>query len=642
MVTSDELARFRRRAAVLACTLLLGLLGTCLRVLQLQVLDHGRLRRLAREQSHNTVRVPARRGHIYDRSGSALAINVDVPSVYANPLVVPHAPRLRQRLARILGLTAAALDERLQSERYFAWLRRRVSPAQAEQVAALNIPGVGIAQEARRFYPNRLTGAHVLGFAGADGRGLEGVERQYDAQLLGQPQQVTVVRDARGQMVLAGGLDPKGRARGEDLHLALDLPLQHAAEAALRRALTLAQARAGTAVVLDVATADVLAMATVPDYDPNEAAQAQADVRRNRAVTDTFEPGSALKPLVVALALDAGLVHPNSPIDCEGGQWLLDGHRIRDVGSHRLLSVSDVLVRSSNIGMAKLGGLLGRDRLGQGLAAMGLGQRSGIDLPGEVRGSLRPGRSWSELELGTIAFGQGVAMTPLQLALAYRSIAADGLYRPPRLVTALQRPDGAPQPLPLALEHRIMSAAAARRLTTMLEQVAGPQGSGRQAQVPGYRVAGKTGTAQKSDLVGGYRTERYVGVFAGFLPADAPRVVIVVTVDEPQGVHLGGVVAAPAFSAIGAVAMQRLGVLPSQLTPASPAEPPPQALASRLQPSAAGSLDASSFVGLTARQAVDRFTHLGLPGELEIQGSGRVVRQLPRGGSPGLRLILVP
>ena len=654
----------RRDAYVGRVQLVLAVFWGCLglvvaRAAQLQIYQHAHLQHLAREQYLNTVHVPARRGQIYDRSGNALAISVDVPSVYANPKALVDPRAVAKQLAPVLGMDVPSLRERLESDRYFVWLKRQIEPPEAERVAALAIPGISITKEPRRFYPNREIGAHVVGFAGLDARGLEGIEKQFDTDLLGEPQVVPAVRDARGGAVLAGGLDPTQRSRGSDVRLTLDLQLQHAAQAAVQRSLINARARGAMALVLDVSTAEVLAMAVAPAFNPNQGAKEKAERRRNRLVTDVFEPGSTLKPLVVAAALDAHAINPKTVMFCENGRYTIGRHTISDTSPHAWMGLTEILAKSSNIGMAKIAQTLGRDRLEASLRQMGLTKRTGIELPGEVNGMLRPAASWSELETATISFGQGMAVNGLQLAAAYRALAADGVYKEPRLIKAIDRSDGTRVVLPPSPERRLFAAATAKRVSTMLEASVNPgEGTGRLAAVPGYRVAGKTGTAQKADpLTGGYSRDRYLALFTGYLPAEAPRVVIVVAVDEPQGSHFGGTVAAPVFAEIGLAAMQRLGVLASSPQPpvAQPAAPLQVAAAEAVVDEHPAVVDGPavrsgllpSFVGLTPRQAVERFVQSGLGVDLNLVGTGRVVRQDPGVGSaPGQRrhvnLVLAP
>lgn len=643
-----------RRLRVVAAVFALAFCGLFVQAFRLQVLEHEHLGRLAKEQYLGHVKIPARRGNVYDVTGTPMAISVDVPSVYANPAAITDRAHVARCLAPLLHLPAATLQQKLAAGRYFVWLKRHVTPPVGEAVRALRLPGIGISEEPKRSYPNNEVAAHVLGLAGTDGAGLEGIEQVLDSHLLGAPQMVAALRDARGRGVLHAGLDVEQRARGGDVTLTVDLQVQHLAEQALARAVTTTGARWASAVVLDVPTGNVLALAQAPTFSANRAGQTPPEVRRNRILTDLIEPGSTLKPLVVGAALDAGAVHPHTMLYCEHGRYAIRGHTISDTHPHGWLTLTDVLAKSSNIGMAKVAEMLQKEPLERALRNFGIGTRTGVEFPGEVAGVLRDAHGWSPLETATVAFGQGMAVNSLQLAAAYRALAADGMYVAPRLVHSVRRSDGHGVRLPRAEGHRALSVDAARRVTRMLEAAIMPAGgTGRLAAVEGYRVAGKTGTAQKADAVTrGYSKDRFVALFAGYLPAEAPRAVIVVAVDEPKTNHYGGVVAAPVFAEIGAAAMHRLGVLASAGVPqarpsaeeAATLRVQPVALAAGIDeaalerpatPAAAGGAHGRlpSFVGMTPRQAVDAFVRRALPGELTFSGSGRVVRQQPPAGA---------
>lgn len=664
--------RFVQRVRTVFAIFAVGLVLVGLRAMQLQIDQHEHLSQLAQEQYLNTVKIPARRGHIYDRNGTPLAVSVDVPSVFANPAMVEDAASAARRLAPILQLPKQALHERLASERYFVWLKRQVTPDVAESVRALKIKGISITKEPRRFYPNREVGAQLIGFTGRDGQGLEGIEKALDTALVGHPQMVAAMRDARGRAVLGGGLDPLQRARGQDVYLTLDLPIQHLTEQALARVMQSTHAKSASAVVLDVASAEVLAMAVVPTYNPNRAAQASPGARRNRVLTDIYEPGSVIKPLVVGSALDSRALSPNAQIFCENGKFKIGRHTINDTSPHGLMSLTEIIAKSSNIGMAKIAQTMGKNELERSLRSFGFGQRTNIGFPGEVQGVLRPSSSWSELETATIAFGQAMAVNGLQMAAAYRVLAADGAYKKPQLVRAMEGANQRLQPMHTSSERPVLTWETAQQVTRMLEAASGPTGStGRLASVPGYRVAGKTGTAQKADpLTGGYSRDRYIALFVGFLPVDAPRVVISVAVDEPMTNHYGGVVAAPVFAEIGAAVMQRLGVIATEAIdekplpvaaqqPSKDSSPPTQnpVVTANAQPLAPKMVPVTlhqpangltpSFLGLTSRQAIERYTQAHVLGDLNLQGTGTVIRQEPPAGTPirigqSTRLVLAP
>lgn len=636
--------------------LLLSLTGIFWRAYRLQVSEHQHLSRLAQEQYLGHVKIPARRGNIYDATGAPLAITVDVPSVFANPAAIADQAAMAALLSPLLSTPASHLQQRLQSGRYFVWLKRHVTSDVGERIKALKLPGVGLTDEPQRSYPNKEVAAHVLGFTGLDGDGLEGLEAYLDRHLIGAPQMVASLRDARGRGVLAGGLDVDKRARGGDVTLTLDAQVQHQAERALAHAVTTTGAKSASAIVLDVASAKVLAMAIAPLFSAHDAVSLSPERRRNRIVTDWVEPGSTLKPLVVAAALDTGAIAPHTKLFCEQGRYAIRGHTISDTHPHKWLTLTEVLAKSSNIGMAKISERLKRTELEASLRRFGMGQKTGIECPGEVGGLLRPAAAWSDLEAATIAFGQGMAVNMVQLAAAYRVLAADGEYKSPRLVETIRRGDGQVVRRPPQQQHTVVSVDAARRVTRMLEAAIMPSGgTGRLAAVEGFRVAGKTGTAQKADVATrGYSKDRYVALFAGYLPAEAPRAVIVVAVDEPKTNHYGGVVAAPVFAEIGAAAMQRMGVLASAGVPQVPPSKE-EAAAMREAPAAlqipvdedigVSQSDATrspkrglpSFLGLSARQAIAQFVSLGSSAELRFSGTGRqVLRQEPAPGSRAL------
>ena len=651
-----------RRLRLIGATFLVMLVGIGAQAYKLQVLEHAHLARLSQEQYLAHVKIPARRGHIVDQSGAPLAITVDVPSVFANPSAIADVDLTVATLAPLLGVNAEVLAQRLGGGRYFVWLKRHVSQGVGDSVRALRLAGVSVTQEPRRAYPNKEVAAQVIGIAGLDGRGLEGIEKQLDHELIGAPQMVRALRDARGRSVLAGGAQVDVKARGAEVTLSIDVQVQHMAEEALTQAVTTTGAKGASAVVLDVQTAEILALAMAPTFNPQDERGVPPEARRNRAIADMIEPGSTLKPLVVAAALDAGAVAPHTRLFCENGRFAIKGHTISDTHPHGSLTLTEIIAKSSNIGMAKVSMLLGKQNLEFALRRLGFGKKTGVEFPGESPGLLRPASTWSELEGATIAFGQGMAVNLVQLAAAYRVLAADGVYREPRLLRQIRRADGSILPLLPPVQRPVMSMDAARRVTRMLEAAITPVGgTGRLAAVGGYRVAGKTGTAQKADVLRrGYSSDKYVALFAGYLPAEAPRVVIVVAVDEPKTNHYGGVVAAPVFAQIGAAAMQRLGVLASAGV-AQPPYAPAEAEAMRAEPPALAGVTAAaepkdlprappqafvgpplapnggvpSLIGLSARQAIRAFVDHHLAGELTLSGAGAVVHQTP---APGVSL----
>ena len=541
--------RQRRRLEFMAALVVLGFGVLMLRAADLQVWQASELARRAHAQQARIVEVAAARGRILDRRGRVLADSAPAPSIgaFADEL----APRDRSRLARALGMSRAELARRLRGRRGFVWLARQVAPSVAARVARLGIAGVRIEQEWRRFYPLGPDAAQVLGFVGVDGHGLEGVEYRWDDWLAGRPGRKRVVRDARGRVLAERWIKPP--VPGRDLRLTIDASLQGFAYAALAEAVQAMQARAGSVVVLSVPEREVLAMVNWPSFNPNAFRRFAPASFRNRAITDAFEPGSAMKPFAFAAALEAGLFRPDDRLFCERGRMRLAGLTIHDDHPFGELTLAEALARSSNICAAKVAMAVGARRIHDTLAAFGFGRKTGIGLPGESPGILRDPSSWTKVDLATIAFGQGVAVTALQLATAFAAIADGGRWQAPAIVgTARTRP-----------RRRVIAPATARSLTAMLRLAASPAGTGARAQPAGWIVAGKTGTAQKPGP-GGYAKDRYNAVFAGFAPYDHPALVVVVRLDEPRRAIYGGVAAAPVFRRIVAHALPYLGHAPEQ------------------------------------------------------------------------------
>ncbi|MCK5688067.1 penicillin-binding protein 2, partial [Myxococcota bacterium] len=488
----EEYRVFRGRVRFVAFVILLGLVGVFARVAHLQISRYEELSALSEQEYLRDLKVAPHRGEILDRHNKPLALTVKTPSVIANPSKIQDPRQAARKLAALLNTDLDTIYRRLASERRFAWLERHITPDVAEKVRALNIEGVSLTTEPRRFYPNRHLAAHVVGFAGTDSQGLAGIERSMDKALEGEAQVIEAIRDGRGRAVLDGTMDPSGRARGKDIRLTIDSQIQHVAESALRRIRRETKAVAAVAIVLDVKSADLLAVAVDPHFNPNKPGLSTADERRNRAITDIFEPGSTMKPLALAAALEAGAVKINDKIFCENGKFQIGGYTIRDTHKLGLLNLSDIISRSSNIGSAKIGKALGKERMAAALRAFGFGQKSDLSFPGESRGLLRDPSKWSNVGLANISFGHGIAVTLLQLASAYRVMAADGIYMPPRLVSHI----GGEEQRKNRKSRRVISKSVVQQVLPMMEAVVAEGGTGPRARVPGYRVAGKTGTAQ--------------------------------------------------------------------------------------------------------------------------------------------------
>lgn len=528
------------------------------RAVWLQAVQAGTLGRLAATQHHETVTIPAGRGTIYDRMGVQLALGEETTTVYADPKQVRNPRAVALAAQRTLGVDANALyPQLLDRRRSFLYVARKADPERAKALARRGLAGLGFYPEEQRTYPQRTVASQVLGYAGVDNRGLAGLELGLDGVLRGKPGKETFVKDPFGRAIDV--VSSVKEQPGHDVFLTLDHTVQATAEAVLRRTVARWGAKSATAVVLDPRTGEVLAMAVAPTFDANRYPQVPAAYQRNRAVTDTYEPGSTFKLVTVAGALSEGLVTARTPFRLPysiqvADRVIHDAHRRSTV----TLTVGQILSHSSNVGAATLGKLLGKERLAKWIERFGFGVKTGIDFPGESPGIVPPIERWYGSALGTIPIGQGIAVTPIQMAAAYAAVANNGVWVTPHLVDHI-----AGGGRPFAVEkRRILSREIANQLLAMLVNVVA-EGTGTLAAVPGYSVAGKTGTANKPDGSGGY-SNRYVASFVGIVPATAPRLVILVSVDEPEGAIWGGVVAAPAFQEIARFALQYLEVPPDR------------------------------------------------------------------------------
>ena len=537
-----------RRIRLLLVFFVLAFGGAFGRAVWLQAVQAQPLDRLARGQHHATVELPAARGAILDRNGVDLAIGRQAITVYANPRHVPDPRATAIAAGRALHIDPDRLYGKLADRSHgFVYIARKADPKRARALKALNLTGLGFYPEERRAYPQGAVAAHVLGYAGVDNHGLAGLELALDRTLAGRNGRQTIVRDPRGRTLDV--LSTVAPVEGRNVRLTLDNTLQANAQSVLLRTVRQWGAKAATAVVLDPRNGDVLAMASEPGFDANRFPQTDRDVQRNRTVTDTYEPGSTLKVVTVAGALSEGLVTPSTQFSLEPSIHVADrviheAHRTRT----ERMTVADILSRSSNVGTITLAELLGRPRLEAWVDRFGFGKKTGIDFPGETAGILP--FYWSGSTIGTLPIGHGIAVTPVQMAAAYAAVANGGVWLRPRLVV------GHP-----TKRRRVMSRAVSQQLMSMLRDVV-IEGTGTEAEVEGYQVAGKTGTAAKPDPRGGYSKSRYVASFVGVVPASAPRLVVLVTVDEPRSGIFGGTVAAPAFQQIARFDLQYLEVPP--------------------------------------------------------------------------------
>lgn len=549
-------ASFRVRRVVLMLCLSLCFLVAGASTFYRQIIETDFLRSEG-ESRHVRVReIPARRGMILDRNGEPLAVSTPVATLWADPRRLHGFPQGITPLAKALDMDAVKLRDKIEAnhERAFIYLKRRVTPRTAAAVQRLidggTVAGVFRETEYRRFYPGVEVFGHVLGFTDIDDRGQEGMERAFDSWLRAEPGQRRLIQDGRGHQVKEIEQIRSPRP-GKHLELSLDRRLQFLTYRELKRAVTRHRAKSGSAVVLDVETGEILAMVNQPGYNPNSDLRGNGANRRNRALTDVMEPGSTLKPFVVAAALEAGLVGPGTRIDTSPGTLKVGRNRVRDIHSYGVLTTTGIITKSSNVGVVKLAFKMDRSVLWGLYDRLGFGRRTGSQFPGETQGRLAHFSEWSRFEHATAAFGYGVSVSTLQLARAYAVLAADGVKRPVSLLKVKSRPEG----------ERILKADTARKVRAMMETVVSKKGTARRAAVEGYRVAGKTGTAKKAGR-GGYSGKRYQAVFAGMAPAGRPRLVMVVMVDEPRGKYYGGLVAAPVFSKVMAHALRLFNVPP--------------------------------------------------------------------------------
>jgi cell division protein FtsI/penicillin-binding protein 2 len=525
----------------------------------IEAVHGGALSARAASQHRETVTVPARRGTIYDRSGVELAIGERAMTVYANPKQIRDPRAVAIAAGRALGVKPEPVYDLLSDRsRGFVYLARKADPAGVETLMAQELVGVGAYPEERRSYPLGNVASEVVGYAGLDNRGLAGLELTFDKALRGRDGEKTVVRDPLGHALNV--VDERKAEDGADLYLTIDNTIQREVEHVLDRTRVAWSAKAATAVVLDPRNGKILAMGVSPGFDANRFPNVPRDRQRNRAVTDTYEPGSTFKVVTLAAVLDTGMVTPRTSYVLPYSIAVSDRviHDAMPRGTERM-TVAEILSRSSNVGVITLALGLGRDRLSQWIDRFGFGHPTGIEYPGETGGIVLPPQSWSGSTIGNVPIGQGIAVTPLQMARAYATIANDGVAMRPHLIERIGNdPERAPK------GRRLVSERTATQIRSMLKNVV-LDGSGVAAQIPGYVVAGKTGTAAKPDpILGGYSTSRYVSSFVGFVPAKNPRFVVLVTVDEPRGAIWGGTVAAPAFKEIAQFALQYLEVPPER------------------------------------------------------------------------------
>ena len=559
-----RLPAYRSRLVMLLVAV--AFLALALRAVYLQTVSNDFLQKQGESRYARTIELPASRGRVLDRNGVVLATSLPAPAVWASPEDLKATPGQLSKLAALLEMPERELHRRLADEdKTFVYLKRQVEASVAEQVAALEITGVHQRKEYKRYYPEGEALAHVVGFTSVEDTGQEGIELAQDGALSGVAGSRRVIRDRLGRAIEDVGAIREPRD-GRDLQLSIDSKVQYHAYSALRDAVAAHKAKAGAVVVLDARSGEVLALANLPSYDPNQRRQLSGAQLRNRVITDTFEPGSTMKPFTTALALEAGKVTPKTVIDTAPGKMKIGSAVIGDAHPHGALTVEEVLQKSSNVGTVKLAMTMPPQKMWDMFTGVGFGQAPQIGFPGAVAGRVRPHRSWKPIEQATMSYGHGISVSLVQLARAYTVFTSDGRLMPLSMLKVDDPGAGVP----------VFSPKTARAVRQMLEMAAGPGGTAPKAQVAGYRVAGKTGTAYKQE--NGRYVRKYIASFVGFAPVSDPRLVVAVMIDEPSaGQHYGGQVAAPVFSRIVGDALRALRVPPdaplsNQVIPAEPVQ----------------------------------------------------------------------
>ena len=560
-MTTEATTRTKLRAGIVGTLFLMALAVIGAQAVRLHVFQGAWLSERAAREYERALVVQGKRGAIFDRSGSPLAVSIESPSIAAFPRLIADRRAAAAKLARALGQPHREVLGKLNPKRSFVWLKRQAIPSQAQAVRSLDLSGIDFITEHSRYYPSKSLAAQLLGFSGIDGHGLEGLEFQFDGDLKGREKEITVLKDALGRRFEGAGSPPL--TEGNNVVLTIDRTIQHIAHKALEASVIEYGGQSGIAVVMVPATGEVLALAHYPFFNPNSYREFGRELWRNRAITDPFEPGSTMKIFSVAAAIDTGICSPSTIFYCENGEYRIGKNIVHDTKSHGWLSLQQIVKYSSNIGSVKMAEKLGARQLHEYLRRFGFGQRTGIACPGETAGSLSSFKKWSAIDTGAISFGQGISVSAIQLAAAASAIANDGVLMKPMLVKSITDRKGrtvktfAPEAV-----RRVASSHTATTIRRILKTVTTDGGTGVNAALEGYSVGGKTGTAQKIDESGTYAKNRYLASFLGFAPADHPELTILVLVDEPQGQNYGGIVAAPAFRQIALETLNYLNIPP--------------------------------------------------------------------------------
>jgi len=642
-MASESKKWLKIRMGIILAMFLVLFIALISRAFQLQVLSGKKLKTLAQRQHTTVLQLPPERGVIYDRNGEKLAVSIMANSVCADPSKIADPTRASGQVAEILNLDSQAIFKKISTPKSFCWLARKISPDQAVSVENADIEGIFLVKEPKRFYPNGELAAHLLGFVGTDANGLEGLESRYDESLKGKPEKLAWARDAKGKKLFLR-VEKSEAKKDENVNLVLtiDSRIQYLVETHLKEAVLDKGAKGGLAIVMDPKTGEILAMANEMGFNPNNVDGLTPEKWRNRAVTDFFDPGSTFKPFLVAGALEEKIIKESDKFFCENGNYKVANRVIHEANKkrHGVLAVPDILKYSSNIGAAKIAQKMGKEKFHDYIERFGFGAKTGIDLPGESAGMVRPVKNWVPVDTAMIGFGQGVSVTAIQLIAAVSAIANNGVLMKPYVVRGFaDKNNNLIKLYTPTIVRKVISPDVAKRLTNMLtEVVSAPDGTGKNARIVNVAVAGKTGTSQKFDFTRGvYSSERVRTSFMGFFPADNPQVAILVILDEPQRDKWGGVAAAPVFKNIGE---QILNCFKTNIreTPIFEKDTNKVQLVSAQQtliPQNAAGDDESTmpdFSGLTIREAMKKAKAESI--ELKISGNGWAVRQYPQAHAP--------
>lgn len=554
-------------ANITGALLMIAFLALAVHLSRIQLLDHVKYRTLARGQQNKKIELPARRGSIVDRNGLTLAESLQVSSVYADPAEIEDVRTAAYQISKVLRLNSSKLAKLLRKDKRFVWIKRKITDDELIEITKLALKGVYAKHEYQRFYPNGSLGSHVLGFTNIDEKGIEGIELSFDDELSGEPGYKLINRDALQRQIITPDAEIRLPQHGNHVQLTIDANIQRLTEEELEIACEKWNPLSATAVVMDPMTGEVLAMANVPTYDPNHFRKYSPSARRNLAITDSYEPGSLMKPLVISGAFEHGEAKPDEIIFCEHGKAVIEGRRLSDTHPHGNLTISDIIAQSSNIGMAKVGMRMGNEKMYRYLKQFNFGEKTGIELPGEINGVFHPLKQWSKkYSLISVSIGHEIAVTPLQFITAFCCLPNGGQWIRPKVVKATISNDNKTKEYyrPSQAAERVISSQVARTIMNPILMRVVTDGTGDKANLLEYDVAGKTGTSQKIQSSGGYAHNKHVGSFIAYAPAERPRICVLVMINEPQkGAYYGGTVAAPVVREIILRSLMYLGEEPA-------------------------------------------------------------------------------